>query len=122
MRVKSRLIGRQGAILITTVIILGFLAVLGMSLVALLYSRTAYSQMQLNRLKALYLAEAGISKAIWEMRFELDPDGDGPGNIAPTKLSDGLFWTRHNFQTSTITSTGEVEKVRRTVQIKYSAI
>jgi len=116
------LIGKQGAVLITTIIILAFLAVLGMSLVAFLFSRTAYSQMQLDRLKALYLAESGISKALWELRFDVDPDGDGQGNIPRTKLGDGLFLSRHNFQTSTITGIGEVNKVRRIVQIKYSAI
>lgn len=113
---------KKAAVLITTIIILAFLAVLGMSLIAFLFSRTAYSQTQLDRLKALYLAEAGISKAIWELRFDIDPDGDGQGNIPKTKLGDGFFWARHNFQTSTLTSTGEVNKARRTVQIKYSAI
>jgi len=122
MKVRGQLIGRRGAVLIATIIILTFLAVLGMSLVALSYSRSAYSQMQLDRLKALYLAEAGISKSIWELRFDRDPDNDGPGNIPPTKFSEGIFWVRHNFQTSTITSTAEVNKTRRTVQIKYSAI
>jgi type II secretory pathway component PulK len=122
MKARNPLTGRRGAALITTIIILTFLAVLGMSLVAFLFSRTAYSQMQLDRLKALYLAEAGISKALWELRFDIDPDGDGQGNIPKTKLGDGLFWTRHNFQTSTITGTGEVNKARRVVQIKYSAI
>ena len=112
----------KGAILITTIIILVFLTVLGMSLIAFLFSRTAYSQMQLDRLKSLYLAEAGLSKAIWELRFDVDPDGDGPGNIPKTKLGEGLFWTRHDFQVSTLTATGEVNKTRRTVQIKYSAI
>lgn len=114
--------GRSAVVLISTVIILVFLAALGMSLIAFLYSRLSYAQMQLDRLKALYLAEAGISRAIWELRFERDPDADGPGNIPPTKLGDGSFWVRHNFQTSTITSTGEVNKIRRTVQIRYSAI
>jgi hypothetical protein len=130
MKARSRLIGRsenvptnkRGAILITVIIILAFLAVLGMSLIAFLFSRTAYSQMQLDRLKSLYLAEAGISKAIWELRFDVDPDGDGPGNIPRTKFDDGFFWTRHNFQTSILTGIGEVNKVRRIVQIKYSAI
>lgn len=122
MKARGRLIGRRGAVLITTVIILLFLAALGMSLITFLYSRLAYTQMQLDRLKALYLAEAGISKAIRELRYDLDPDADGTGNLPQTKLGDGLFWVRHNFQTSTITSTAEVNKVRRTVQIKYSAI
>ena len=122
MKARSRLNGRQGVILITVIIILVFLAVLGMSLIAFLFSRTAYSQMQLDRLKALYLAEAGLSKAIWELRFDVDPDGDGPGNISKTKLDYGRFWARHDFQISTLTSTGEVNKARRVAQIKYSAI
>ncbi len=122
MKARSRLIGKEGAVLITTIIILEFLAVLGMSLLAFLFSRTAYSQTQLDRLKALYLAEAGISKSFWELRFNVNPDGNGRGNIPKTKLGDGLFWARHNFQTSVITATGEVNKARRTVQITYSSI
>jgi type II secretory pathway component PulK len=122
MKARNPLSGRQGAVLITVIIVLVFLSVLGMSLIAFLFSRASYAQMQLDRLKALYLAEAGISKALWELRFDIDPDGDGQGNIPKTKLGDGLFWTRHNFQTSTITGTGEVNKARRVVQIKYSAI
>jgi len=78
--------------------------------------------MQLERLKAFYLAESGISKAIWELRFGTDPDGDGGGNLPKTKLGDGYYWTRHDFQNSTLTSTGEVNKVKRTVQLKYSAL
>lgn len=122
MKVRDRLIGKRGAVLITTIIILVFLAVLGMSLVAFLFSRVSCSEMQLDRLKALYLAEAGISKAIWELRYDIDLDGGGPGNIPKTKLGDGEFQARHDFQTSAITATGEVNKVKRTVQIKYSAI
>lgn len=113
---------RSGVILITVIIILTFLTVLGMSLLAFLFSRLSYSQMQLERLKALYLAEAGIAKAIWELRYDIDPSGDGPGNIPLTKLGDGVFWARHSFQTSTLTATGQVNKTQRTVQIKYSAV
>ncbi len=113
---------QRGVILITTIVIFTFLTVLGMSLITFLFSRGTQSQIQLDRVKALYLAEAGIAKAIWELRYELDPDGGGPGNISETKLGDGTFWARHNFQASTITATGQVNKVQRTVQIKYSAI
>lgn len=109
-------------VLVTTIIVLAFLSVLGMSLIAFLFSNTAYSQVQLDRLKAIYLAEAGIAKAIWELRYDLDPDGGGPGNIAMTNFGDGSFWARHDFQISTITAAGEVNKSRRTVQIKYGAI
>lgn len=124
MKAKHHLNGKKnkGAILITTIIILVFLSVLGMSFVAFSFSRTSYSQMQLERLKAFYLAEAGIFKSIWELRYGVDPDGDGEGNIPKTKLGNGQYWTRHDFQNSTLNSTGEVNNTRRTVQMKYSAL
>jgi len=93
-----------------------------MSLIAFLHSSTSYSQVQLDRLKAIYLAEAGLAKSIWELRYDIDTDGNGVGNILRTKLGSGEFWSRHNFQASTITATGEVNRSRRTLQIKYSAI
>jgi len=121
MKVRNQSNG-NGFVLITTIIILAFLSVLGMSLIAFLFSRIAYTHVMLDRLKALYLAEAGISKAIWELRLDVDPDGDGPGNIPRIELGDGYVWANHNFQTSTITATGEVNQAKRTIQIKYSAI
>ncbi len=123
MNPRSRQTGKEsGAVLITTVIILSFLSVLGMGMLALLYSRTVYSEMQVDRLKALYLAEAGISRQIWELRHGADPDGDGVGNIPWTNLGEGRFRTTHDFQASLMTSTGEVNKAFRKIQIKYSAI
>lgn len=113
---------KKGVILITTIIILLFLSVLGMSLLAFLFSSYSYSQTQLDRLKAMYLAESGIARAIWELRYDIDLDANGVGNITNVKLGDGEFWVRHNFQTATITATGEVNKSKRILQIKYSAI
>ena len=112
----------EGAVLITVIIILLFLAVLGMSLTAFLFSRSVTNTMELDRLKALYLAEAGFSKAIYELRWDIDPEANGVGNISPTKLGDGTYEVRHNFQTSTLTSLGKVNKIRRVVQIRYSTI
>ncbi len=113
---------KRGAVLITVIIILAFLAVLGMSLVAFLFSRSVHNQMELDRLKALYLAEAGIAASLYELRVDIDYDGDGVGNIPERKLGDGTYRVRHGFQTSTITSTGIVNDARRTVQIRYSAL
>ena len=123
MQTKYLWIGKnKSAILITSIIILSFLSILGMSLIASLRSRAVYSQLQLDRLQALYLAEAGIFKSIWELKTDTDSDGNGTGNISPTKLGRGSFWAKHNFQTSTITAIGEVNKVRRGIQIKYSPL
>jgi Tfp pilus assembly protein PilX len=112
----------SGSTLFIAIVVLVFLSVLGMSLIAFLFSRISYTELEADRLKALYLAEAGISMAIWELRYDLDVNGNGLGNIAVTTFGDGKFWARHNFQTSTITATGVVNGSRRTVQIKYTEI
>jgi Tfp pilus assembly protein PilX len=110
----------KGTILLTVIIVLIFLAVLGMSLLGLLFSRTTLATLAIDRLKAFYLAEAGIAKSINELRTDIDSDGNGIGNVLATKLGEGRFWATHNFQTSTITAVGEVNKVKRTLQIKYT--
>ena len=123
MRIKNPANGKnKGSILFTVILVLVFLAVLGLNLITFLYSRMTVSLLELDRLKALYLAEAGIAKSIGELKVDIDYDGDGLGNIIKTKLGDGTFSARHNFQTSTITGTGEVNKVKRVIQIKYSTL
>lgn len=119
---RSRLNGKSGVILITTIIIMVFLSVLGMSVLSFLFSSTSYAQAQLDRLQAVYLAESGIAKAIWELRYDIDPDGNGTGNIKKEKLGNGGFWARHDFQSSTITGVGEANRSKRILQIKYSSI
>ncbi len=83
----------------------------------------------MDRLKALYLAEAGLSQAIWELKTNYDdPESErAPGNIPWRDVSDGplvygRYKTTHDFQTSTITSTAEVDKLQRTIQIKYASL
>ncbi len=112
----------KGAVLITAIIILVFLSVLGMSLITYLYSRQARSTLELDRLKALYLAEAGISQSIYELRWDRDLDNNGVGNVLDAQLGGGAYKAIHNFQTSTITGIGEYNKVRRIIQIRYSAL
>jgi len=123
MRIRNPASGRnKGSILFTVILVLVFLAVLGMNLISFLFSRMTVSILELDRLKSLYLAEAGIAKSIGELKSDIDYDGGGLGNIPKTKLGDGEFWARHNFQTSTITGIGEVNKVKRVIQIKYSTL
>lgn len=114
--------GNKGVILLTVIVVLAFLAVMGMSLVSLLFSRLTISILGLERTKALYLAEAGIAKSINELKLDIDGDGNGVGNVSRTKLGGGDFWAVHNFQTSTITATGEVNHVKRIIQIKYTVL
>lgn len=112
----------KGFVLITAIIILVFLSVMGMSLITYLYSRSSRSTLELDRLKAFYLAEAGISKSVYELRWDTDLDNNGVGNVLSTKLGGGTYRAIHNPQASTITGIGEYNKVKRIVQIKYSAL
>ena len=114
--------GNRGAVLLTTIIVLVFLSTLGMSLISLLLTRTMHTQMQLDRLKALYLAEAGVFKAILELKSGNDVDGDGAGNIPKQELGDGHFWVSHNFQSSTLTSKAKVNGILRVVQMQYNSL
>ena len=111
-----------GSVLITTIIMLTFLTILGLSLLSFLFCRLNYSQVQLDRFKALYLAEAGIAKSFYELKLGIDTDDNGIGNIVPTELGAGAYKVEHNFQTSTITAIGETNGIKRTIQIKYSAL
>lgn len=113
---------KRGTILLTVIVVLLFLGIMGMSLIGFLLSRTMSSTLATDRLKAFYLAEAGIAKSINELKKDKDYDGNGIGNIAPYKLGQGIFWSEHNFQTSTITAVGEVNKIRRMIQIKYAVL
>jgi len=113
---------RKGSVLITVIIILVFLSTLGMSSIAYLYARSSKSTLELDRLKAFYLAESGISKSIHELRRDIDLDNNGVGNVLDTKLGGGTYKAIHNSQASTITGIGEYNKVKRIIQIKYSAL
>ena len=111
-----------GTILITILIVLFFLSVMGLSLITYLFSRLTKVNLEADRLKAMYLAEAGIARAVYEIRKDRDSDHNGVGNVLKTPFAGGFYKASHNFQTSIITATGEFNAVRRTVQVKYSAI
>ena len=106
----------------TVIVILVFLSVLGLSLVTLLLSRVSTANLELDRLQALYLAEAGIAKSVHELKYDKDFDANGIGNVAVTALAGGTFKASHDFQLSSITSVGEVNGIRRRIQIQYSTL
>jgi len=112
----------RGSILITSIVILVFLSVLGMNLIVYLLSRSTKTTLELDRLKALYLAEAGIAKSINELKLDQDFDNNGIGNIAESELGGGLFKATHDFQVSNIIGIGEYNDIKRIVQIKYSTL
>lgn len=123
---KNLLSGRErdqkGAILITAVIIFSFLAVLGMNIVSFIFSRLVNTSLELDRLKALYLAEAGIAMSLHELKTNIDTDNNGLGNVLKASLGDGYYKASHNFQLSAITGVGEYNGVKRVIQVRYSAL
>jgi len=118
MRIEVKT-NQKGAILFLTLIVLIFLTIFGGALMLMVFSRFTSVYLEYDRLKALYLAEAGISKSLWELKRGVDLDRDGLGNIPKTRLGEGYYWVNHNPQTLTIISTGEANDVERTVRIVY---
>ena len=114
------MVNAKGTILLTVIVVLVFMATMGMSLLGMLFSRATLSMLAIDRLKAFYLAESGIAQSIHELKTDTDSDGNGVGNVLLVKLGGGEFSARHNFQTSTITAVGEVNHTKRTLQIKYA--
>lgn len=112
----------KAAILLTTIIVFAFFSTIGLSLIALLYSHITSIQLEIDRLKAGYLAEAGIAQSLYEIRVGIDQDSDGIGNIKPRRLNSGEFWVEHDIHASVIIATGEANGVRRTMQIRYSSL
>lgn len=125
---RSPLIGdlknmnNKGAILLTVLVILMFLSTFGMSSIVLILSRTTQSNLELDRIKAMYLAEAAISQSIYEIKRNRDLDNNGVGNVLKDKLGGGTYKASHNFQVSVITGTGEYNGIKRKISIRYSAL
>jgi len=93
-----------------------------MNLIVYLLSRTTKTTLELDRLKALYLAEAGIAKSINEIKLDKDFEDNGVGNVSRSQLNGGTYRAIHNFQISSITGVGEYNDITRSIQIKYSTL
>ena len=116
------MVRERGVILLTALIIVLTISLLGAALVALFFNVLTLSRLELNRVSALYLAEAGISKAINMLRNEAGIFSLKPGQIIPpTRLGDGYFEVDNDFQQSTIISIGQSGGVKRVLQLKYNA-
>lgn len=111
----------KGVALISILIMLFFFASLGASLMALVYSRLSSAMLEQDRLKAEYLAEAGMAKALQEKSSGLDSDGNGIGNISVTYFGEGYFKVDHDPKGRSLLSIGVVHDVRRVSFIKYAA-
>jgi len=110
----------RGATLLLAIIVLSSLALVGMSLVSLTLSRVTSIDLEIDRVKALYLAEAGIAKSLYELKKGIDIDNDGIGIIPPTKFAGGEFYVSYNAALFTFTAVGEINNVERSIQLKCS--
>jgi len=113
---------KRGSILIICLIILSTLTVYGAVLINVVNERSISVSLQVEKLQAIYLAEAALAKAIDEIKSLADQNGDGLGTIPKTRLGNGIYFAVHNPATFTIAGIGEVNEVRRMVKIKYAGI
>ncbi len=108
-----------GVALITVVILLLFLGSLGASLMGMVYARLSAITLEVDRLQAQYLAEAGLAQGLYEIKTGLDVFGEGRGAIPVTALGPGLYKVDIDPKSGTLTAIGVVRDVRRIVVIKY---
>ncbi len=116
----------HGAILLIVLIVILTIALVGATLMALFFNVFTIGQMELDRTQALYLAEAGVAKAISMLKSEAGVASAQPSLqpqqvIPPTALGEGFFEVYNDFSQSTIVSTGVSHGVKRTIQVKYHA-
>jgi len=98
-----------------------FFAALGGSLISLVFSRMNSAVLDADRLKAEYLAEAGMARALYERTTGIDTDGNGIGNIDLTFLGEGYYTVEHDPKGSSLLSIGVVHDIRRVSFTKYAA-
>lgn len=111
----------RGAILLGVLIAVFTVSLIGAGLAALLFSVSAGSDYEVSQAKALYLAEAGISQAVYLLQSQggaISPAGEH--FIAPAPLGDGAYEVRLDFSEALITSIGYVGAVKRKIQLKYN--
>ena len=126
--------GERGAILLIVLIIVLTISLLGATLMALFFNVLSLSQIELDRTRALYLAEAGIARAVGLLKSQAGgpaPSEAKPGSnpaqqppdriVPPTKLGEGHFEVYNDFSQSTIISVGTSNGVKRTIQVRYNA-
>ncbi len=112
----------KGVVLLLTLIVSVSLAIFGAALSTLVSAGMRRSALGLERSQALYLAEAGISKSIWELKRGIDEDEDGLGNIPRIPFGAGTYQATHNPSCLSIEGVGEVNGVKRTVRIVYKGL
>lgn len=117
-----KLSDNKGIILLSTLIVLVFLAVMGLSLIAFVHARSTAAELELYRLRAFYLAESAIAVSINELKKDIDSDQSGIGTVEPTPFGGGTYEAIINKDTGIVTGIGEYEGVRREIEVKYKVL
>ncbi len=110
----------SGLTLLTTLIILLTLGSLGAALGGLVNSRLQSVTLEVDRLQASYLAEAGLAEALYEITNARDVFGkDGIGRIPPTSYGRGYFLVEHDVESKSLVGVGVVGGIRRVIVSRY---
>ncbi|MDD2703079.1 MAG: hypothetical protein PHC33_03630 [Candidatus Omnitrophica bacterium] len=125
------MVKKRGAVLLIVLVVLLTISLLGVTMMALFYNVLTSSRTELDRVRALYLAEAGIAQTVSAMRGQAgsspaasgeepaDSADDAERLIPRTSLGGGYFEVYNDPSQSVIVSTGSSNNVKRTLQVKY---
>ena len=86
------------------------------------YSVNFSAQTRIDEAKAFYLAEAGISYAIFQMRTQAQSLGYGEEALGPMILGSGSYTVEIDYAQSIITSIGEVNGVQKKLQLQFRTL
>jgi len=111
--------GKRGIVLLGALIILLTISLIGATLASFFFSVSTIAEVELSRAQALYLAEAGIADAIYQLRQGGFSGDATEQRVAAKALGDGDYEVIHDPAAGLVTSTGRVRGVRRTIQVKY---
>jgi len=127
--------GNRGAVLMLVLVVIFTISIMGAVLVVLFFNVLTLSGIELDRTRALYLSEAGVSMAVSVLKSRAGEvmtsgaqskeaaDGSSRGEkiIPSTELGGGYFEVYNDYAQSTIISIGVSNGVKRVIQLKYSA-
>ena len=119
---NRRCAARKGIILLSVIIIFITLAIAGTSLASFFLIVNGLAQENANQVKAFYVAEAGVSHALYILKHQAGADVTSNQEIGPIQFADGAYTLRIDFDRQIITATGRVDTAERTVQIKYKPL
>ena len=122
---KMRLLPSQNGkayVLISTVLLLLTIALIGASLLLFFFSVNLKAQTGIDETKAFYLAEAGLSYAAFTLHSQSSTIGTTEQVLGPMDLGEGKFVVEINYLEFLITSTGEVNGAKKTLQMQFSAL